>query len=113
MIPIATTTIKVTRVPTEVDGDPVDPYDPQPEAEEVAAGVRAVISSPTGRERNIGGTQQAVEFSLSCDPVELRHTDTVQDEVSGELYQVVWVTQRVGFGRDHTRAGLKQVEGLA
>lgn len=116
MIPLSTTTIRVERVPTVDDGgDPVDPYDPQPDAEIVAEAVRAVISSPTGRERNIGGTQSAVEFSLSCDPVDLRHTDTVHDEATGLTYQVVWVTSRPsgGLGLDHTRAGLKMVSGIA
>lgn len=111
MIPLSTTTITVWRT-TE---DPlVDPYDAnsQPDAS-VATGVRAQISSPTGRERNIGGTQEIVEFSLSCDPVDLLNTDQVEDETTHEMYQVVWVAQRRGFGLDHTRAGLRKVVGEA
>jgi len=113
MIPIATTTISVLR-DTAVD-DTTDPYDAadsgQPET--VASGVRAVISSPTGRERNIGGTQSQVEFSLSCDPIDLQHTDIVHDDATNLDYQVVWVTRRSGLGLEHTRAGLKMVEGIA
>lgn len=113
MIPVATTTISVLR-DTTVD-DTTDPYDSPDsgEPEAVATGVRAVISSPTGRERNIGGTQSQVEFSLSCDPTDLKHTDLVLDEVTNLRYQVVWVTRRNGLGLEHTRAGLKMVEGIA
>jgi hypothetical protein len=111
MIPVATTTIRVLRSATDATTDPYDP--PAAPAAAVASGVRAVISAPTGRERNIGGTEQAVEFSLNCDPVDLAHTDTVEDEATGIAYQVVWVTQRSGFGLDHTRAGLREIVGVA
>jgi hypothetical protein len=111
MIPLHTTTIRVLRITNDPYADPAD-VDSAP-ADVIASGVRANISSPTGRERNIGGTQEVVEFSLSCDPVDLVNTDTVIDETTGIVYGVSWVTQRVGFGLAHTRAGLKTVKGLA
>jgi hypothetical protein len=109
-VPLHTTTISVLRLPT----DPArDPYDPQPDPEVVAAGIRAHISSPSGRERVAGGSQEVVEFRLSCDPVEIRHTDRVQDEQTGAVYEVTWARERRGLRLDHTQAGLKQVSGVA
>jgi len=108
-IPMHTTTISVLRLPP----DPArDPHDPQPEPGVIASGVRAHIASPRGRERSGGGEQEVVEFRLSCDPVDLRHTDRVQDDQTGDLYEVTWARPRGGLGLDHTQAGLKQVSGL-
>lgn len=109
-VPIATTTIAVLRVPTDVSRDP---YDAQPDPETVVSGVRAHVSSPSGRERVAGGSQEVVEFRLACDPTDLRHTDRVQDEQSGATYEVVWARPRQGLGLDHVEAGLKQVTGVA
>jgi hypothetical protein len=109
-IPFATTTIRVYRTPADPTRDPTDDA---PTATVVAQGVRAQISSPFGRERNMGGTQEIVEFSLSCDPVDLNNLDRVEDQTTAEMYEVVWARQRIGFGLDHTRAGLKQIRGVA
>ncbi|MBM3679152.1 MAG: hypothetical protein FJW96_14955 [Actinobacteria bacterium] len=109
-IPLATTTIAVLRVPADASRDP---YDPQPEPETVASGIRAHISSPSGRERTAGGSQEVVEFRLACDPTDLRHTDRVQDEQSDAVYEVIWARPRQGHGLDHVEAGLKQVTGVA
>jgi len=108
-VPLHTTTISVLRLPA----DPArDPYDPQPAPEVVASGIHAHISSPSGRERTAGGSQEVVEFRLSCDPVEIRHTDRVQDEQTGMVYEVTWARERQGLRLDHTQAGLKQVAGV-
>ncbi|MBM4414904.1 MAG: hypothetical protein FJ035_01235 [Chloroflexi bacterium] len=109
-VPLATTTIAVLRVPVDATRDP---YDAQPAADTVASGVRAHISSPSGREHVAGGSQEVVEFRLACDPVDLRHTDRVQDEQTGSTYEVVWARPRQGLGLDHIEAGLKQVSGGA
>jgi hypothetical protein len=111
MIPLNTTLISVWRVPPSATEDPYDENQSAPG--KVASGIRANISSPTGRERNIGGTEETVEFSLSCDPVDLVNTDMVEDESTATMYQVVWVAQRTGFGLDHTRAGLRKTTGAA
>lgn len=108
MIPLATTTIAVWRIPADALRDPTDT---PPDAVKIATGVRAQISAPYGRERNIGGTQEVVEFSLSCDTTDLTNLDRVEDETTHELYEVTWARQRTGYGLDHTRAGLKQVKG--
>ena len=109
-VPLATTTIAVLRAPADASRDP---YDVQPEPETVASGVRAHISSPSGRERVAGGSQEVVEFRLACDLTDLRHTDRVQDEQSGATYEVVWARARQGLGLDHVEAGLRQVNGVA
>lgn len=108
-IPVATTTIRVLRVPADPTRDPLDP---QPAAAVVASGVRAVISTSRGREPSPSGTQEVVEFRLSCDPVEIRHTDSIQDEATGDTYEVVWARPRTGLGLEHAEAGLRQVTGV-
>jgi len=89
-----------------------DPYDTPPGPTVVSSGIRAHISTPRGRERTAGGSQEVVEFRLTCDPVDLRHTDQVQDEQTSALYEVTWARTREGFGLDQTQAGLKQVSGV-
>jgi hypothetical protein len=109
-VTLATTTITVLRVP---DDPARDPYDPEPEPEQVVSGVRASISSPYGREDVAGGSREVVNFGLHADPCDLRHTDTVRDDRTGETFTVVWVKHRTGFGLDHVRAGLQHVSGVA
>lgn len=113
MIPLHTTTIAVLSPPQAEEGEWPDPYDEQPAREESASGVRAHISSPAGSEQIIGGEQEVVMFRLSCDPVTLTHRDWVEDEQTGDVYQVVWVMQRKGLGLDHVEAGLRTVRGEA
>lgn len=107
MIPINTTTISIFRPPSGQD-----PYDAAPNTKE-AAGVRAVIGSPSGTDRAIGGDQQIISARLTADPCDLRHYDEVRDDVTGETYAVVWSRKRNGFGLDHVAAGLRQVTGAA
>ena len=107
-IPFATTTIAVLRAGA---GASDDPYDPQPERETVASGVRAHISTSTGYEQTQGGSQSIGDFRVTCDPTDIRHTDRIVDEVTGEEFDVEWATPRRGLGLDHTFAGLKQVKG--
>ena len=106
-IPIHTTTISVLRVPEDAERDP---YDAQPEAEVIASGVRAHISTGGGSETVVGGTQEVVTHRLSCDPTDIDHDDRIED-AEGQTYDVVWVSDRVGLGMDHTQAGLKRVSG--
>lgn len=101
-IPLATTTITITR-PAVAD----DPYDGAETTTTVAAGVRAHISTPSGREQRAGGSQETIDFRLNCDTVDLRHGDRVTD-AQAEAYEVVWAQARVGLGLDHVEAGLRQ-----
>lgn len=103
MIPVATTTISVTR-PTVAD----DPYDGAATSATVASKVRAHISTPSGREQQRGGSQESIDLRLDCDSVDLQHTDVVVDDTTGETFQVVWAESRVGLGLDHVEAGLRR-----
>lgn len=106
MIPVQTTTIRVLRRPADVTAGP---FEARPEPVVIASGVRAQVS--TGRGMETAGTQEVVHFRMTCDPVDLHHLDQVEDEVTGEVYEVQWARQRPGFGLDHTQAALKQVSG--
>lgn len=109
MIPFATTTIAVLRVPADPERDPEDE---QPSAAVVASGIRAHISTSSGREELQGAsTQEIVEFRLTCDTADLRADDQVRDETTQELYEVAWARHRVGLGLDHMEGGLRQVRG--
>lgn len=111
-VPLATTTVTVREVPADPNRDP---YDAAPAAVTVASGVRAHISTSSGREQVAGGSQEVVTFRLSCDPFDggLSHQATVEDEQTGEVYEVVWSVARFGIGLDHIQAGLRQVSGVA
>ena len=107
-IPLATTTISV--LPGTTSGDP---YDSDPSDTPTATGVRAHISTGSGDETVRGGQQEVVTFRLSCDPVELSHTNRVKDEATDEVYEVVWARSRTGLDLDHVQAGLRMVKGAA
>lgn len=114
-IPLATTTIAVLRLPDDATRDP---YEAQPEPAVAAAGIRAHFSSPRGNEVHRGGQQSEVTDRLGCDLVDLRHTDQVRDETTGDVYDVVWVRTRRSTdpgmaGLDHIEAGVRRVTGLA
>lgn len=110
MIPIFTTTIRIERPTHDPD---VDPLESQGAPVVVATGVRAHISTSRGREAPAGGgSQEIVYFRLSCDTVDLSRYDTVIDEKTGEVYDVEWARERLGFGLEHIQAGLKQISGV-
>jgi hypothetical protein len=112
MITVAATLITVKRFIADPNQDPYEPQAPTAETV-VAKDIRATISSPSGREVVAGGSQEVVQFAMSCDPVDLKHTDRVLDQTTGEQYDVVWSRQRPSpTGLDHTRASLKAVTGL-
>jgi hypothetical protein len=100
MIPLATTTIAVF---TQTEAEPGEGITFGTRAQ----GIRAVISTPTGSEiPGPGGGAERIDAVLICDTVEdMVHTDYIGD-AEGNEYQVAWVTQRVGFGFEHTAAGL-------
>lgn len=108
MIPLATTTITVFR-PIDADLDE-EPYSGTETTGLLPSttGVRAVISSPGGREQTAGGEQVIWDFDLVCDLVDLRRTDSVRDDITGILYRVVWFMTYPG---EHVEAGLRLVEG--
>jgi hypothetical protein len=109
MLPFGTTTISVLRS-SAADGS--DGY-PDVEATygEIATGIRAVIGTPGGTMVQAGTLQEDVGFPLKCDITDLRHADRVEDESTGTVYVVKWVSQSRGFGLDHMDAELRLVEG--
>lgn len=109
MIPLASTTVTVSR--SDQDGT-VDSYDtvtytPRPQH------VRAVIGRPGGGETTTGGSSEQATATLDCDPCDLRHDDRVTDDTTGDVWEVTWVRRRVGFGLDHMVAGLIAVTDRA
>lgn len=107
-VPIATTTIDVIRSSDH------DPYDASGVTTTTpATGVRAHISKPTGNAQIVGGDQSVTSFELNCDPCDLKYSDIVHDNGSGEDYIVLWSRLRPGLGLDHIEAGLRFVEGNA
>jgi hypothetical protein len=109
VLPIASTTITVTRPVLDATRDSYDP-EPSPPTT-VATQVRAHISSPSGSEIQLGGSQAVTQYRLDADPVDLRHIDRVLDESSSILYEVLWAVSRTGYGLDHVEAALRLVEG--
>ena len=107
MIPLATTTITISR-----KREDEDPYE-TPTIRAVATGIRAVIGSPSGRDRVIGGDQSSITAKLDCDVCDLRHYDIVTDDRTCVEYAVVWVTNRIGLGLDHLEAGLNATVGAS
>jgi hypothetical protein len=108
MLPISTTTVTISRFPV----DPArDSYDAPPAAVTVASGVRAHISSPSGAETQLGGSQAVTQYRLDCDPVDVTHIDRVTDDTTGITYEVLWAVSRYGLGLDHVEAALRLVEG--
>lgn len=108
MIPNATTTVTVTAVAEPEPGEGTT-------TTERAAGVRAVIAAPSGRELAVpGGGGETISAVLLCDPVAgMAHTDRVTEDRHGTVYEVAWVAQREGLGLDHTKAGLVVLNGRA
>lgn len=102
---LTTTTITVYR---PAEGDPYE----SAALSVVAEGVAAHISSPSGAERDIGGSQTEIDAVLLADTLDLNQTDQITDE-RGDTYRVAWVRHRVGLGLDHTKAGLKVFQGAS
>jgi hypothetical protein len=106
-IPVATTTVTVEAT---VEAEPGEGRT----TVTVAAGVRAVIGSPSGSERPApgGGTSRVTDV-LNCDPCPQLADNTcrVIDDTTGVEYEVEWVRHRNGLGLDHTKAGLVQNVG--
>ena len=112
MIPVATTTITVTRHALLSTEDPYDAATGSPTT--VATGVRANIAVASGDERIAGRSgQESIAFRLRADPVDLVHGDTVVDETTDESYAVTFARTRYtgDVALDHTIAELRQVSG--
>lgn len=110
MIPLATTTITITRIPRD---DTRDGYDTQPEPDTIASGVRAHIGNPSGSDNITSGDRTVVRFAITTDPTDLQADDTVIDDNTGAQYRCVWARNRQGLGLDHTTGAVEQVAGAS
>jgi hypothetical protein len=119
-LPLSTTTITVKRVPAADAGK--DPYDSDKSPmDTVVAGVRAAFVSPSGGsaigggENGPTGSQEVVGWSLLADPCDLRHSDTVVDDTTGQEFAVAWAKARPDpdGDLDHVVVGVDEVRGAA
>jgi hypothetical protein len=80
----------------------------------VSSRVDATITSPSGRDKlQAGGGSSVVDMVLNCDLLtDVEHTDRIVDDNTNQTFEIVWLEPRLGLGLDHTRAGLKRVEGI-
>ena len=122
-LPLATTKITIWRKDAEVEQgrDPwEDGYSDDPPASNdfavLSTGIPAVISVGGGAlaGRSVGpGDSEEVRFSLIADPCDLQYLDEVEDEYTGDRYQVEWAISNPGIGGQlaSTRAGLTTRKG--
>lgn len=110
MIPLALTTITVSRVAS--DGT-LDGYDPQPDPTTITTGLRAVIGNPGGSQNITAGDRTVVTFPFTTDPADIQADDTITDETTGTQYRVEWCRPRTGLGLDHVEGECEQVSGAS
>lgn len=115
MIPLATTTLTVTRDESNGQaadpGEPYDPYDPSGTTPTVvAAGVRATIGVPSATVGLAGGDRVAYSAKFVADPSDIEPADTVTD-TAGTVWSVLWARQAGTFGLGHTEGELRLVTG--
>ena len=109
MIPLATTTITVSRV----EATDVDPYDAaQPSPTTIASGVRAVVGTPSASVALSSGDKVVYAASLRCDPVDVQPGDTVTDS-TGTAWTVLWAREVNAVGLDFMEGQLRLVQGNA
>lgn len=130
MLPLATTTLTIHRPTVLVNagtserdpygegyGSTTDGPGPQNAAgyTDTATGVRGHIGGPSGREKDVGGSQESVSWAFSADPCDVDHDDEITDETTGTRYRVVWVAKRgsTGLGLDHVYGAVRTVKGGA
>lgn len=108
-LPLATTTITVLRSDQDGTADAFDTLTYTP----VAANVRAVIGSESGTETNTSGSSENLGFRLDCDVCDVRHDDRIEDENTGDVFEVEWVWLRTGLGLDHMEGQLRRITDRA
>lgn len=107
-IPLATTTITVTR--SANDGT-TDLYDAPAAATTVASGVRAVITGPSSRTSLVRGQRVVVSAGFRADPCDIQTGDVLTDATSGAVYEVLWALSRYELGLGYTYGDLITVNG--
>lgn len=109
MIPLALTSVTITRLP---DGGEVDGYDELPPADTIQTGVRATIGSPSANTQLSGGTKVVTTWRAQLDLCDLQAGDIVTD-ADGNTFQCLSATVRKGLGLDHISAVLTVAEGAS
>jgi hypothetical protein len=92
--------------------DAWDGWGAPPTPTPIVTGVPAIIVPLSGTSEIVAGEREDVEFRLDAAPCDIRFTDTVELEQTGELYRVVWVRE-AAIGAHHVEARLRQVTGNA
>lgn len=106
-IPLATSSITVTRVEEAANTDPYDTNPPSPTT--TAAGVRAVISPPSASVALSSANQVVSAARLTCDPCDIAAGDTIQDS-AGLAWVVLWARRVTAVGLDFMEGQLRMVE---
>lgn len=110
MIPLATTTVSVWRLAA----DPTrDGFDTPPPRQQVAAGLRATIGSPSVRTDLSSGDKVVVDWKFDSDPFDPADDDQIVDETTGQVFTSLGVVRRGGFGLDHCEGRLRQISGAS
>ena len=110
-IPYANTTVVISRVEEGEDDDGYDPNPPRPN--EIARGVRAVVSMPSASATLVGGDRIVYNATLTCDVTDLQANDTIEDVSTGLTWRCLTVVFQGGLGIDHMVANLRLVSGAA
>lgn len=107
-LPLATTAVTIERPETGID-----PFEDQLWSV-VDSSVVGTISGSSGSGRDVGGAQQTLSARLFVNEgTDVRKADRVTDEVSGDVWRVLWVRKRYELGLGHIVAGLEAVEDAA
>jgi hypothetical protein len=116
-IAIATTRVTVKRPSRPSTEDPYgDGYDEPEDRDDTEATVvanhRATISPAGMTGVSSGGESEVAEFRLTCDPCSMSYLDTVTDETTGQVFDVLWANETPGVaGLGHVAAGLRTIKG--
>lgn len=118
-IPLATTTIDVLRDANAIDDDSEYQQLGTVITERgtklitVARNVRANIGSPSAVPEVLrsGSEQLQIALRMQCDPCEVNHLDSVRDNKTGKVYNVMWVIPRDELGIVYYQVGLRISEG--
>lgn len=101
MIPLHTTTITVTRLADQDTGYP----DIEPAWQPVVAGVNAHFTiRQTGSEIMASESRSEANSILICDPCGLQQGDRVTDDMTGAVWEVMWLIERTYPGMEYTRS---------
>lgn len=102
-LPLASTTVTVRRSTGVANADD---YDAAVAPATLTSGLRAHLSSPTGRATQDAGAGEAIDRLLYVDVTDLQRGDAVVDAATAATWHVVWVQRVAGVGLDHMVAGV-------